>query len=105
MPIINTTPPPPRIVVEANSHKAQIRRQFNELSRLATIVFAWVWTSKDHTPQEAFDAFGTDAADLLKVVDAFNAMTTAYFGAPAIQHPPGVTVTPNQDGTVTVTVS
>jgi hypothetical protein len=62
---------------------------------------ALVWQNKDGlTPQEVFDAFGTDAVELLRlssiVKNAINAATPGTI--PDLT----ATITPNEDGTVSI---
>lgn len=57
------------------------------------------------TPQQAFDSLGIDATELLVYageIEALFARRAPEGGELVSKRPEGVTITPNQDGTVTV---
>ncbi len=111
MGIINTnpTPPPPptpaqQLAAAAQNFQARINNQYQQNAGLFAQLAAFVWANNYFTPQQVFDAFGTNAADLFKCAAAFEAMVAAYTGtAPASPVPAGWAYTLNADGTVTVT--
>ncbi len=104
MPIINPNPSPAdRLAAQAQGVRSQINRQYRDLTSLATQTAAFIWQNPSKaTPQQVFDAFGTDAGDLVKLTAAFVALITAITGTAPNLVPPGVKVTVNSDNTVTV---
>jgi hypothetical protein len=79
-----------------------IQRQWQALGGVFTQIATWVWANPTLTPQQAFDAFGTNATSLCVLANAYLALLTAV-GAPAASPvPAGYSLTMNADGTVTV---
>ncbi len=101
MPIIQTLTLTPDQQTAANFTR-QIQQQWNQLGNLFTNIANWVWANPSLTPQQAFDAFGTNATSLCVLANAYLALLTAA-GAPAASPvPAGYSLTMNADGTVTV---
>ena len=78
----------------------QMQRSFDTLS-------AFVWQNPlGFDPQTVLNGFGTEAADMFKLLNAYSGMVQAYTGtAPPSPVPAGWSYTVNADGTVTVTAS
>jgi hypothetical protein len=84
--------------------KTTINTLLIAFSKNFTTVFESIWANKNGlTPQECFDALGTDAATLLYLAGSLqNAVNTLAPGTINITTPEGFQLVPNQDGTVTV---
>ena len=79
---------------------ATLRSLIGQSSGISMQVFA---NPKGLTPQQVCDAMGTDAAKVLAAGQAAADMVNALRpNTMAIQIPEGVSVQPNQDGTVTI---
>src|SRR5438874_1044545 len=102
MPIINLNPPTPidPNKAKALSLKSQINSKYRDITNLFAAAKEFVWNNLDLTPQQAFDLFGKDAADLVKVSAAYVALVQTYTGVAPQVVPDGYTVQPNSDGTV-----
>lgn len=101
MAIIDLTPISPA-AAKVNQFRLQINRSFSDMSRLGKEIHDYIWTNKELSPQQVLDTFGKDAVDLLKVGDAFNALSKVYFGVEPLLPPQGKTLIRNSDGTVTI---
>jgi len=100
--IIITTPLTP-IQQTAARYTAQANQQWLQVAQLFAGLTKFIY-GNPAGPQAAFDAFGTSAADLMTMGNAYSALVTAYTGvAPASPVPVGSTITVNTDGTVTYT--
>lgn len=108
MPIINPNQPSAptpqeRLQNRAVSFSNQLNQQYNQIITLATQVAEFVWRNPlGMTPQQVFDAFGTNAGDLVKISQAYTILIQTYTGVAPQITPPGFKVTVNNDGTVTV---
>ena len=89
-------------VQQKASIKAVINVQYNVLTSSITKLFGMVWSNPAGlTPQQVFDAFGTDCAQLHGLFALFsNALNTAKAGSITLAEPHPVTV--NGDGSCTV---
>lgn len=76
---------------------------FNRISQALQNQFNNVWNNDDFTPQEIFDAFGTDAIQLFQVAGATIALLQIMNSSFVPPTPPAYTA--NEDGTITVTQS
>ena len=84
-----------------NKIQGSINHLYSQMVSTLRGNLALVWQNSDGlSPQEVFDAFGTDAVELLRlssiVKNAINAAT------PNVIDDIPATLTPNEDGTVTV---
>jgi hypothetical protein len=101
-----TPPKTPTLSKEQEQHrlKATLGGKVNILFRQMLAVYtdgmASIWQNAALTPQEAFDAFGTDAGELVRLAGVLkDAMNSAKPGS--ISHAPAA-FTVNEDGTVMV---
>ncbi len=104
-PVTPTPPTPAQLLAQtAAQHQARMQNLWGQLQREFTNLTAFVWANSNATPQQAFDAFATNAGDLFNLANAYGAMVQAYSGtAPPSPVPAGYSYTINADGTVTVT--
>ena len=75
--------------------------QFTQLNAGMLRIFKTLWQHPILTPQQAFDAFGTDAVELFVIADAVAALLNSVVPNSCDLTPP-VAVTRNNDGTVTL---
>jgi hypothetical protein len=102
--IIITTPLTP-IQQTAARYTAQANQQWLQVAQLFAGLTKFIY-GNPAGPQAAFDAFGTSAADLMTMGNAYSALVTTYTGvAPVSPVPVGSTITANADGTVTYTAA
>jgi hypothetical protein len=82
-----------------------INRDLSVIFSTFKAVYDAIWTNKDGlTPQECFDALGTDAVEMVMVSNAIQtAVNSVVPNSMDFSVPATWTMTPNQDGTVTVT--
>ncbi len=80
---------------------SKIQSSFNQVIKDYKEMFDLVWKSSDLTPQEIFDGFGTDAAQLFLIAGAFkDAVNTV---APdTLTEIPAPSYTINEDGSVSI---
>lgn len=106
---LNPTPPTPPTADQIRQYQAlrmqaDIAAQWQAMQSVFNTVASYIWGSTEHTPQQALDAFGTNAADLFNLSNAYLGMIAAYTGqAVTSPVPTGWKYTINQDGTVSVT--
>jgi len=110
MSLINPITPPVVDVPTAQAKQlAMVKRVINEIigdiMKQFPIVFDSMWNNKmGLTPQQAFDALGTDAVQLIIISNGLQQLVNTL--VPNLMNfsvPTGWTMVPNQDGTVTVT--
>jgi hypothetical protein len=105
MPILNPSP----AQVAAQQVQSLSLAGFRNLQQFGQQGFNLIWNNPSATPQEVFAALGTNAAAVLQLATLNNstiasAATIGGATAPNMPSiPSGWTVTPNTDGTVTVT--
>ena len=88
----------------AQQLKSQTAQAFAQLQMLLTQGSKLFFNYPGKSPQEVADAFGTDAAAMYEVAQATWAFLQQISGKQLPNPTPdGYTVTPNQDGTVTIT--
>lgn len=102
--ITNKPPPPPKEALQSvlkNGLTESVNNLFEQMKLTFADGMRMVWANPDGlTPQEVFDAFGTDAAELVRLAqilkDAVNKAVPGTFPTTA----PDFTI--NKDGTITV---
>lgn len=86
-------------------HKAiisgQMTQSFMLLKNQFNAIFKQVWQNKDLTPQQIFDSFGTDAAQLFLIAGTIQQAMNTIVPDSVTQAPPSP-YTIHPDGTVTV---
>jgi hypothetical protein len=109
MPLIDLNPQPPappskeqRLAQQVKQMRQGIAGQWSQLQRTFNDAAKFVWANPNFTPQEVFDAFGTDAVDLCKISNAYLAMVESYTGVAGSVVPKGKSLVLNADGTVKV---
>ncbi len=104
LPDPNTTEGKQSIV--ANQIRAQVTQSFTGLKRVSDAIAALVFSnSLGLTPQQVCDAIGSDAGSLVGLSQAVGAILNGQKpGTVNLDPPAGLTVTVNQDGTVTIGV-
>jgi hypothetical protein len=82
-----------------------LQSQFDSIKSVVEHGRTNIWSNPDGlTPQEAFDAFGTDGYQLLKAsMAAINMLNAIVPGTADASLPDGHTVQVNADGSITVT--
>lgn len=105
MPIIITTPQPLTTLQYQQAFAERTRDGITELvfemAQEFTAVFNDLWTNVNLTPQQCFDAVGTDAKTLLQILSTLQSNVNALIPGKLTQTPPFQFVV-NPDGTVTV---
>ena len=80
---------------------ARVSQSVGMIQNQFTAMFASVWMNPELTPQQVFDAMGTDAASLFQLAGLTQNFLNTLKPGLCVQQPP-VAYTINQDGTVTV---
>ena len=97
--------------IKAQQFMSSINAEDIRLSQLFTQIFDWIWNSQINpitkapvrTPQQGFDAFGTQAAKLCIISNAYLTMIAAINNTALTSPiPAGYALTMNVDGTVIV---
>lgn len=103
--IILPPPAPPTTTQLQAQLKGQVVSSTNQLFRTLQSSydknFSAVWANPSLTPQQVFDAFGTDAAQLFVIAGATATMLNTIVPNTVVAAPP-YNYTINSDGTVTV---
>lgn len=105
MGIINNNEVPNKaqtLAIEVARQKGNANALYRQIVSFFSQSANFVWNNKDYTPQEIFNAYGTDSAELVKLSAAAIALITAVSGNGPTLPPQGFSLTINQDGTVTV---
>lgn len=96
----NTTPP---LALQVLRDTAAMQQQARQERAFYTAQANHVWANEyGHTPQEVLDAWGSNAADLCAKSAAFVTYWYSITGENLNPVPDGVTLTVNDDGTVTL---
>ncbi len=80
---------------------SKIQSSFNQVIKDYNEAFNLVWNSADLNPQEVFDGFGTDAAQLFLIAGAFQSAVNAVVPDTLTQVPP-LSYTIAEDGHVVI---
>ena len=103
MPLINkpTEKTAEDVFKEIKQHNTQL---FNVMKTIHNVSFRLVWENKDFEPSEIVSLFGTDAVALFQSSSQIQTILKAIDPDHVVLTPDSkYTVTPNKDGTVTIT--
>ena len=92
-----------KLDIQVKQFLTLLNEQYKSNLRLFNALVAFVWLNPKWTPQQVFDKFGTNSVDLCKLSAAFVLMLNYYTGQSLAVVPASFDLTPNGDGTVTVT--